>query len=74
VADTERIVDCHAHIIDPQRFPFTGTKGYQPRPDEQGTREAFCAVLDAHGIGNGVLVWLVIALLGWKVFGFVIQG
>ena len=55
---TERIVDCHAHIIDPVRFPFTGTKGYQPRPDEKGTREAFCAVLDEHGIGNAVLVQL----------------
>jgi predicted TIM-barrel fold metal-dependent hydrolase len=58
VTDTEHIVDCHAHIIDPVRFPFTGTKGYQPRPDERGTREAFCAVLDAHRISHGVLVQL----------------
>jgi predicted TIM-barrel fold metal-dependent hydrolase len=54
----ERTVDCHAHIIDPERFPFTGTRGYHPRPDERGTREGFCAVLDQHGIGNGVLVQL----------------
>ncbi len=52
----ERIVDCHAHIIDPVRFPFTGTRGYQPRADERGTRESFCAVLDQHGVSNGVLV------------------
>ena len=58
MGDTESIVDCHAHIIDPQRFPFTGTKGYQPRPDEFGTREGFCAVLDQHGVRNGVLVQL----------------
>jgi predicted TIM-barrel fold metal-dependent hydrolase len=58
VADAERIVDCHAHIIDPQRFPFTGGKGYQPRPGESGTREEFCAVLDRHGVSSGVLVQL----------------
>ena len=54
----ERIVDCHAHIIDPERFPFTGSKGYHPRADERGTREGFCAVLDEHGVNNGVLVQL----------------
>jgi predicted TIM-barrel fold metal-dependent hydrolase len=58
VASVERIVDCHAHIIDPDRFPFTGTQGYRPRPDERGTREAYSAVLDRHGISNGVLVQL----------------
>jgi predicted TIM-barrel fold metal-dependent hydrolase len=58
VVDTERIVDCHAHIIDPVRFPFTGRKGYQPRPDERGTRESFRAVLDAHAVSNAVLVQL----------------
>jgi len=58
VASTERIVDCHAHIIDPVRFPFSGTKGYHPRPDERGTREEFCAMLDRHGVSNGVLVQL----------------
>jgi len=58
VANEDRIVDCHAHIIDPVRFPFTGAKGYHPRPDEHGTREEFCAVLDRHGVSNGVLVQL----------------
>jgi hypothetical protein len=29
---------------------------------------------DRIGFGNGLIVWVVIALLGWKVFGFVIQG
>ncbi len=58
MANSDRIVDCHAHIIDPERFPFTGRKGYQPRADEGGTREAFCAVLDEHDVSNGVLVQL----------------
>jgi len=54
----ERIVDCHAHIIDHVRFPFTGSKGYRARPDEHGTREEYCSVLDRHGISNAVLVQL----------------
>jgi predicted TIM-barrel fold metal-dependent hydrolase len=58
VANAGRIVDCHAHIIDPARFPFTGTRGYKPRPDESGTREEFCTVLDGHGISHAVLVQL----------------
>ena len=58
MANEDRIVDCHAHIIDPVRFPFTGSKGYHPRPDEHGMREEFCAVLDRHGASNGVLVQL----------------
>jgi predicted TIM-barrel fold metal-dependent hydrolase len=58
VPRAERIIDCHAHIIDPQRFPFSGGKGYQPRSDESGTREAYCAMLDQHGVSNGVLVQL----------------
>jgi predicted TIM-barrel fold metal-dependent hydrolase len=58
VANAGRIVDCHAHIIDPARFPFTGTRGYKPRSDESGTREEFCTVLDGHGISHAVLVQL----------------
>lgn len=58
MTNESRIVDCHAHIIDPARFPFTGTKGYRARPDEHGTREEFCAVLDRHGVSNAVLIQL----------------
>jgi predicted TIM-barrel fold metal-dependent hydrolase len=51
-------VDCHAHIIDLQRFPLPPGRGYKPTPDESGTREEFAAVLDAHGVGRGLLVQL----------------
>ena len=27
-----------------------------------------------YGFGSNLVLWVVIALLGWKVFGFVIQG
>ncbi len=49
-------VDCHNHIIDPMRFPFADGGGYRPQPDETGTREAFAAVLDAHGMRHALLV------------------
>lgn len=49
-------VDCHNHIIDPVRFPFANSGGYRPRPDETGTREAFAAALDAHGMHRALLV------------------
>jgi predicted TIM-barrel fold metal-dependent hydrolase len=50
------IIDCHAHIIDPARFPYADGPGYRPLPHETGTREAFAAVLDAHGAKHALLV------------------
>ncbi len=50
------IVDCHAHIIDPARFPFADGPGYRPKPDEHGPREAYNAVLDRHGVTHALLV------------------
>src|SRR5262245_56685687 len=50
------IIDCHAHIIDPGRFPYADGPGYRPLPHETGTREAFGAVLDANGVGHALLV------------------
>lgn len=50
------IIDCHAHVIDPARFPYADGPGYRPLPHETGTREAFAAVLDAHGAKHALLV------------------
>jgi predicted TIM-barrel fold metal-dependent hydrolase len=49
-------IDCHAHVVDPRRFAFVDGAGYRPRPHETGTREAFAAVLDAHGVAHALLV------------------
>src|SRR5262245_53137088 len=54
----QRPADCHAHIIDPARFPLPAGPGYKPRPGEGGTREQFCATLDQHGLHRGLLVQL----------------
>ena len=48
-----RIIDCHAHIIDPARFPFTAGPATSPRPDESGNARGVRAVLDAHGVAHG---------------------
>src|SRR5215470_1556602 len=53
---TDGSIDCHAHVIDPQRFAFADGAGYRPQPHETGTREAFGAVLDAHGVTHALLV------------------
>ncbi|HSB67961.1 MAG TPA: amidohydrolase family protein [Candidatus Methylomirabilis sp.] len=49
-------VDCHAHVIDPRRFPYSQGPGYMPRADETGDGEAFARVLAAHGITHALLV------------------
>lgn len=45
--------DCHAHVIDPDRFPLWPGRGYDPSP---ASLEAFLAVLDRLRISHGVLV------------------
>jgi len=52
------IVDTHAHIIDPARFPFPTGPGYKPTSGETATREMFAAELDAHGVRHALLVQL----------------
>ena len=54
--DETRIIDTHAHIIDPARFPLADGPGYKPLAHEVGTAGAFCAVLDPHQVAHAVLV------------------
>jgi predicted TIM-barrel fold metal-dependent hydrolase len=48
--------DCHAHIIDPRRYPYADGPGYKPRPDEVGDLPAFAQMLGAHGMTHALLV------------------
>jgi predicted TIM-barrel fold metal-dependent hydrolase len=50
------VVDCHAHIIDPGRFPFDDGPGYMPRKNEVGLRETYAALLARHGVRHALLV------------------
>lgn len=49
-------VDCHAHIIAPEQFPYADGPGYKPRPDEVGDRRSYAEVLAAHGVSHALLV------------------
>jgi len=51
-----RLIDCHAHIIDTARFPLGTGPGYKPRPDENGAKETYCGVLDGHRVAHALLV------------------
>ena len=55
---THSIADCHAHLIDPARYPLRGAKGYKPKADEVGSCEQFCDVLDQNGVTCALLVQL----------------
>ncbi|MBV8915576.1 MAG: amidohydrolase family protein [Acetobacteraceae bacterium] len=50
------IIDTHCHVFDLTRFPLPEGPGYKPGPNEVGTSDEFCAVLDAHGVAHAVLV------------------
>jgi predicted TIM-barrel fold metal-dependent hydrolase len=49
-------IDCHAHVIDPGRFPFADGPGYRPKPHEAGPHRDYAAVLDRHGVSHALLV------------------
>jgi predicted TIM-barrel fold metal-dependent hydrolase len=49
-------VDCHIHILDPDRFPYRKDSIYLPAPHETATVEQLIDVFDAHGITHGLVV------------------
>lgn len=52
------VADCHAHLIDPVRYPLRAAKGYKPKAEEVGSCEQFCDVLDQNGVTCALLVQL----------------
>lgn len=49
-------IDCHAHVIDPARFPYGRDIAYKPSGQEIGTAAQFRAVMQAHGVKHALLV------------------
>ncbi|MBV2181110.1 MAG: amidohydrolase family protein [Castellaniella sp.] len=49
-------IDCHNHIIDPQRFPYREDTPYRPAGQEIGTAIQFRAVMQAYGVRHALLV------------------
>lgn len=56
VLDDGAIVDCHAHVFDPVRFPFHASGTYPLAPNEIGDAVQYQAVLDSHGVRHGILI------------------
>jgi predicted TIM-barrel fold metal-dependent hydrolase len=52
----ERIVDCHAHVLDPVRFPYANGVWYRPAGQEIAPREQMGALFSAHGVTHALLV------------------
>lgn len=52
----ERKIDCHAHILDPARFPYAPDAAYKPSGQEIGTTDQFVEVLKCYGVQHVLLV------------------
>jgi predicted TIM-barrel fold metal-dependent hydrolase len=55
-AGADGLVDCHVHVLDPQRFPFAADTAYRPSGPEIGTPDQLDRLLDAHGIRHALIV------------------
>ncbi|HZK56394.1 MAG TPA: amidohydrolase family protein [Desulfosporosinus sp.] len=49
-------IDCHCHLFDPVRFPYTEGVPYEPRGHEIGTVSQFRQVMDVYGVKHALLV------------------
>lgn len=50
------MIDCHVHVFDPARFPYTPDTWYTPAGGETGTAAQLTQVMDAHGVRRALLV------------------
>ncbi len=49
-------VDCHVHVLDPERFPYSANTHYRPTGQEMGTPAQLAQVMDAYGTSYALLV------------------
>lgn len=52
----EAKIDCHAHVFDPERFPYPPDNFYLPDGHEKATPAQFMHLLEAYGVGHALLV------------------
>lgn len=52
----ERKIDCHAHVLDPARFPYAEDTPYRPSGQEIGRADQFVEVLKFYGTDHALLV------------------
>src|SRR5215471_14219653 len=53
---SEPKIDCHAHVLDPARFPYSANTHYAPRGQEIGTAAALEQVMKSYGTHYALLV------------------
>jgi predicted TIM-barrel fold metal-dependent hydrolase len=49
-------IDCHAHVLDPTRFPYQANTHYAPAGQEMGTPAQLGQLMDAYGTRYALLV------------------
>jgi predicted TIM-barrel fold metal-dependent hydrolase len=49
-------IDCHVHVLDPERFPYGASTHYRPAGQELGTPAQLAQVMDAYGTTCALLV------------------
>lgn len=49
-------IDCHAHVLDPARFPYGETIAYKPSGQEIGTAAQLHQVMKTYGVRHTLLV------------------
>lgn len=50
------LIDCHVHVLDPERFPYAADTRYHPPGAETGTAEQLDRLLDWHGMRHALIV------------------
>jgi predicted TIM-barrel fold metal-dependent hydrolase len=53
---TEPKIDCHNHVLDPQRFDYSKQAAYWPTGQEIGTQAQHLSVMNAYGIQHALIV------------------
>jgi predicted TIM-barrel fold metal-dependent hydrolase len=48
-------IDCHNHVFDPTRFPYSADTPYRPVGQEVGSADQFRHVLNAYGVRYAVV-------------------
>jgi predicted TIM-barrel fold metal-dependent hydrolase len=49
-------IDCHVHVLDPERFPYGANTHYRPMGQEMGTPAQLAQVMEAYGTRYALLV------------------
>jgi predicted TIM-barrel fold metal-dependent hydrolase len=52
----ERKIDCHNHILDPERYPYSAETRYRPSGQEIGTEQQLHTVCDVYGVAHCLVV------------------